>query len=76
MFLLTFFGPDRAQRSVAFSSIPIMILNLLTNRKVALIYPVTICEQNIKDCARSGKDTKTEFSSTCCSLHPRVSRVW
>ena len=56
MFLLTFFGPDRAQRSVAFSSISIMILNLLTNRKVALIYSVTICEQKIKDCARSGKD--------------------
>ena len=34
-------------------SIPI-ILNLLTNRNIALIYSVTICEQKTKDCARSG----------------------
>ena len=36
-----------------FNSIPI-ILNLLTNRNIALIYSVTICEQKTKDCARSG----------------------
>ena len=34
-------------------SIPI-ILNLLTNRNIALIYSVTICEQKTKDCAQSG----------------------
>ena len=31
-----------------------MILNLLTNRAIALIYSVAICEQKTKDCARSG----------------------
>ena len=31
-----------------------IILNLLTNRKIALIYSVTICEQKTKDCAWSG----------------------
>ena len=36
-----------------FNSIPI-ILNLLTNRNIAFIYSVTICEQKTKDCARSG----------------------
>ena len=36
-----------------FSSIPI-ILKLLTNRNIALIYSVIICQQNTKDCARSG----------------------
>ena len=36
-----------------FNSIPI-ILNLLTNRNIALIYWVTICEQKTKDCAWSG----------------------
>ena len=36
-----------------FNSIPI-ILNLLTNRNIALNYSVTICEQKTKDCARSG----------------------
>ena len=36
-----------------FNSIPI-ILNLLTNRNIAFIYSVTIYEQKIKDCARSG----------------------
>ena len=35
-----------------FIRIPI-ILNLLTNRDIALIYSVTICEEKIKDCARS-----------------------
>ena len=39
MFMLAFFGPDRAQRSIA--RIPI-ILKLLTNRNIALIYSVTI----------------------------------
>ena len=37
-----------------FNSIPI-ILNLLTNRSIALIYSVTICERKTKDCARSGQ---------------------
>ena len=36
-----------------FNSIPI-ILNLLTNRNIALIYSVTICEQKTKDCGWSG----------------------
>ena len=36
-----------------FIRIPI-ILNLLTNRNIALIYSVTICEEKTKDCARSG----------------------
>ena len=36
-----------------FNSIPI-ILNIVTNRNVALIYSVTICQQKTKDCARSG----------------------
>ena len=36
-----------------FNSIPI-ILKLLTNRNIALIYSVIICEQKTKDCARSG----------------------
>ena len=48
MFLLAFFGPDCAQRSIP------IILNLLTNRNIALIYSVIICEQKTKDCARSG----------------------
>ena len=34
-----------------FNSIPI-ILNLLTNRNIALIYSVTICEQKTENCAR------------------------
>ena len=38
MFLLAFFGPDHA--GTTFNSIPI-ILNLLTNRDIALIYSVT-----------------------------------
>ena len=36
-----------------FNSIPI-ILNIVSNRNVALIYSVTICQQKTKDCARSG----------------------
>ena len=36
-----------------FNSIPI-ILNLLTNRNIALVYSVTIYEQKTKDCARLG----------------------
>ena len=36
-----------------FNSIPI-ILKLLTNRNIALIYSVIICEQQTKDCAQSG----------------------
>ena len=36
-----------------FNSIPV-ILNLLTNRNIALIYSVTICEQTTKDCEQSG----------------------
>ena len=36
-----------------FNSIPI-ILNIVTNRNVALIYTVTICKKKTKDCARSG----------------------
>ena len=43
------FGPDSDFYDQL--SIPI-ILNLLTNRNIALIYSVTICEQ--KDCARQG----------------------
>ena len=35
-----------------FNSIPI-ILNLLTDRNIALIYSVTICEQKTNDCSRS-----------------------
>ena len=38
---------------ITFNSIPI-ILKLLTNRNIALIYSVIICEQKTKDCARSG----------------------
>ena len=47
------FGPDGAQRCITFNSIPI-ILYLLTNRNIALIYSVTICEQKTKDSALSG----------------------
>ena len=36
-----------------FNTIPI-ILNLLTNRNMASIYSVSICEQKTKDCAWSG----------------------
>ena len=36
-----------------FNSIPI-ILNLLTNRNIALIYSVIFWEKKTKDCARSG----------------------
>ena len=36
---VSFFGPNRAQRSIH------IILNPLTNRNIALIYSVTICEQ-------------------------------
>ena len=39
MFLVGFFGPDRAQCSIY--SIPI-ILNLLTSRNITLIYSLTI----------------------------------
>ena len=46
--IVSFFGPDRAQRSIAF---PVLIV---TNRNIALIYSVTICKQKPKDCARSG----------------------
>ena len=35
-----------------FNNIPI-ILNSLTNRNIALIYSITICEQKTKDCAWS-----------------------
>ena len=31
-------------------SIAIILMNLLTNRNIALIYSVTICEQKAKDC--------------------------
>ena len=40
---------DGAQRSI----FPINLI-LLTNKIVALIYSVTICAQNAKDCAQSG----------------------
>ena len=43
---VSFFGPDRAQRPIAFLS----LLNLLTNRNIAFIYSVTICELKTKDC--------------------------
>ena len=36
-----------------FNSISIILI-LLTNKNVALIYSVTICEQKTKDCAPSG----------------------
>ena len=36
-----------------FNSIP-FILKLLTNRNIASIFSVSICEQETKDCARSG----------------------
>ena len=36
-----------------FNSIPIS-MKLLTNRNIALIYSVIICEHKTKDCARSG----------------------
>ena len=49
MFLLAFL--DLTGTTV--NSIPI-ILNLLTNRNIALIYSVTICEQKTKDFAQSG----------------------
>ena len=49
MFLLAFW----TWHCTTFNSIPI-ILNLLTNRDIALIYSVIICEQKTKDCARSG----------------------
>ena len=37
---VSFFRSDSAQRA---------ILNLLTNRNIALIYSITICEQETKD---------------------------
>ena len=48
MFLLAFLD-----LSVHNLSIPI-ILNLLTNRNIALIYSVRIFKQKTKDCARLG----------------------
>ena len=36
-----------------YNSVPIILI-LLTNKNVALIYSVTICEQRTKDCAPSG----------------------
>ena len=62
-FFLTFFGPDRAQRSI---SIPI-ILNLRTNRNIELTYSVTICEQKTKDCKRSGS-FQHKLQSRCFQL--------
>ena len=50
MFLLAFL--DLTAHNVQEHSY--IILNLLTNRNIALIYSVTICEQKTKDCARSG----------------------
>ena len=50
MFLLAFL--DLTAHNVQEHSY--IILNLLTNTKIALIYSVTICEQKTKDCARSG----------------------
>lgn len=41
---------DGAKRSILFISFSV----LLTNKNVALIYSVTICEQKSKDCAPSG----------------------
>ena len=62
MFLLAFL--DLAVRK--FNSIP-TILNLLTNRNIALIYSVTICEQKTKDCARSGS-LQQKLQHHCCQL--------
>ena len=36
---------------------------LLTNRNLALIYPVTICERKTKDCARSTYTAAPLFST-------------
>ena len=45
-----------------FNSIPISI-KLLTNRNIALIYSVIICEQKTKDCARSGSFQHPPYST-------------
>ena len=50
MFLLAFL--DLIVHNV--HSIPIILNLILTNRNIALIYSVTICEQKTKDCALSG----------------------
>ena len=42
-----------AWRCTTYNSVPIILI-LLTNKNVALIYYVTICEQRTKDCAPSG----------------------
>ena len=48
-----------------FNSIPI-ILNLLTNRNIALFFSGTICEQKTKDCARSGSFQHKLCLQHCC----------
>ena len=53
MFFLAFVDLTVHSVQSVFNRIPI-ILNLLTNRNIALIYSLTICEQKTKDCSRSG----------------------
>ena len=40
-----------------------IILKFLTNRNIALIHSVTICEQKPKDCARSGSFQNITYST-------------
>ena len=55
-----------------FKSIPI-ILNLLTNRNIALIYSVIICEQKTTDCAGSGNYSTVVFNFDVCWVFEPVS---
>ena len=42
-----------AWKCTTFKSVPVILI-VLTNKNVALIYSVTICQQKTKDCALSG----------------------
>ena len=61
-------SPDRrldgAQRSIPFLSFSI----LLTDKNVALIYSVTVCEQKSKGCAPSGSFQKNAAAPLFLSL--------
>ena len=50
LFCYMFFGPEGAQRSIAF----LAFLFVLTNKNVALIHSVTIYQKKTKDCSPSG----------------------
>ena len=82
--LCSFFGPDRAQRSIA--RIPIILKLLRTNRNIALIYSVAIWEQKTKDCALHGHQgaSNINYSTVVSALmfagfhnqSPLLTMVW